>query len=252
MAGASVRSRGLSEQELQAFRDALAAGRRPKVVFTESAGQIAGQLGQVVALTDPAVSDEWVVVKFGRDELPFSPVDLQVAPRGAAARKAAPPPPEPVPARPEPEFLIDKPVVPSARRTASGGATVQSAAMSPPATEPAAAKPAAESPATAPAPRKAARPPKPKGPAGLTVTLAYGDGEWTVAAAQGAKTLARPYVIKPAEALRMVSLVDVPGVQEAVEQIMAVERADAEREADRLRAQLAEVESRLAELRDAG
>ena len=84
------------------------------------------------------------------------------------------------------------------------------------------------------------------------MTLAYGDGEWTVAAAQGAKTLARPYVIKPAEALRMVSLVDVPGVQEAVEQIMAAERADAEREAERLRAQLAEVESRLAELRDAG
>jgi hypothetical protein len=232
----------LSEAELQTFRDALAAGRRPKVVFTESAGQIAGQLGQVVALTDPAVSDEWVVVKFGRDELPFSPVDLQVAPRGAAARKAAPPPPEPAPVRPEPEFVIDKPVVPSARRTGSGGATVQSAAMS---------SPVAESPA--PAPRKAAaRPAKAKGPAGLTVTLAYGDGEWTVAAAQGAKTLARPYVIKPAEALRMVSLVDVPGVQEAVEQIVAAERADAEREAERLRAQLAEVESRLAELRDAG
>jgi hypothetical protein len=236
----------LSEAELQTFRDALAAGRRPKVVFTESAGQIAGQLGQVVALTDPAVSDEWVVVKFGRDELPFSPVDLQVAPRGAAARKAAPPPPEPVPVRPEPEFVIDKPVVPSARRTGSGGATVQSAAMSSPVAE-------SPAPAPAPAPRKAAaRPAKAKGPAGLTVTLAYGDGEWTVAAAQGAKTLARPYVIKPAEALRMVSLVDVPGVQEAVEQIMAAERADAEREADRLRAQLAEVESRLAELRDAG
>lgn len=243
MAGAQVRSRGLSEEELQGFRDALAAGRRPKVVFTDSAGQVAGQLGQVVALTDPAVSDEWVVVKFGRDELPFSPVDLQVAPRGATARKAAPPPPEPVPVRPEPEFVIDKPVVPSARRAASGGATVQSAAMSSPVTE---------SPVAAPAPRKAVRPPKVKGPAGLTVTLAYGDGEWTVAAAQGAKALARPYVIKPAEALRMVSLVDVPGVQEAVEQIVAAERADAEREADRLRAQLAEVESRLAELRDAG
>lgn len=246
MAGARVRSRGLSEEELQAFRDALAAGRRPKVVFTESAGQVVGQLGQVVALTDPAVSDEWVVVKFGRDELPFSPGDLQVAPRGAAARKAAPPPPEPAPVRPEPEFVMDKPVVPSARRADSGGVTVQSAAMSSSAVPSAAVEP------PVPAPRKVAPKPKPKGPAGLTVTLAYGDGEWTVAAAQGAKTLARPYVIKPAEALRMVSLVDVPGVQEAVELIVAAERADAEREADRLRAQLAEVESRLAELRDAG
>jgi len=83
------------------------------------------------------------------------------------------------------------------------------------------------------------------------VTLAYTEGEWTVAAAQGAKTLAKPYVVKPAEALRMVALVDVPGVREAVEQIVAAERAEAEQAAERLRAELAEVESRLAELRDA-
>jgi hypothetical protein len=83
------------------------------------------------------------------------------------------------------------------------------------------------------------------------VTLAYAEGEWTVAAAQGSKTLARPYVVKPAEAMRMVALVDVPGVQEAVEQIVAAEQAEAEEQAERLRAQLAEVESRLAELRDA-
>ena len=104
-----------------------------------------------------------------------------------------------------------------------------------------------------PAPRKAAsRTGKTKAPAGLTVTLAYADGEWTVAAAQGAKALAKPYVIRPAEALRMVSLVDVPGVQEAVEQILAAERAEAEEQAVRLRAELAEIEARLEELRDAG
>jgi hypothetical protein len=184
-----------------------------------------------------------VVVRFGRDELPFSPGDLRVAPRGAAARKVAAPPPEPPPVRPEPEFVIDKPVPPPARRVAPAAASGQAAAVtetSEPAVSP------------VPAPRKAVRPPKAKAPAGLTVTLAYGDGEWTIAAAQGAKTLARPYVVKPAEAMRMVSLVDVPGVQEAVEQIVAAERAEAEQEAQRLRAQLAEVESRLAELRDAG
>ena len=231
----ATRVRGLSEEDLGRFREALAAGRRPKVVFTESAGQIAGQVGQVVSLADPAVSDEWVVVRFGRDELPFSPGDLQVAPRGAAARRSAPvPAPEPVVVPPAPEFVIDKPVPP---RPAP----------------PAAAPPAPPPPApVAPAPRKASRPAKAKAPAGLTVTLAYGDGEWTVAAAQGSKVLAKPYVVKPAEAMRMVSLVDVPGVQEAVEQIVAAERAEAEQEAQRLRAQLAEVESRLAELRDAG
>jgi hypothetical protein len=229
--------RGLGTGDVQAIRDGLAAGRRPRVVFTTSAGQIAGQIGQVTALTDPAESEEWVVVRFGKDELPFAPVDLQVAPKGAVARKAAPATAAPVvPPRPEPEFVIDKPV--PAPRTPP-------AAVSPsPTPDP--------GPVQVPSPRKAVRPAKAKGPAGLTVTLAYADGEWTVAAAQGAKALAKPYVIRPAEALRMVSLIDVPGVREAVEQIMAVERAEAEQQADRLRAELAEIEARLAELGDAG
>ena len=46
----------------------------------------------------------------------------------------------------------------------------------------------------------------------------------------------------------MVALLDVPGVHEAVEGIIAAERADAEARAQRLRAELAEIESRLSEL----
>jgi len=40
----------------------------------------------------------------------------------------------------------------------------------------------------------------------------------------------------------------VAGVQEAVEAIVASERADAQQHAERLRAQLAEIEAKLAEL----
>ncbi|WP_431729665.1 hypothetical protein [Verrucosispora sp. TAA-831] len=230
-----VAGQGLSDDEVRGIREALAAGRKPKVVFTASAGQIAGQLGQVVELTDPAVSDEYVVVRFGRDELPFSPADVAVAPRGAG-RRPAEPKVEPTPVEPpaaEPEFVLDRmpqprPEEPS-RREEPKVETVES-------------KPARR-------PVKAA---KPKGPAGLTVTLAYAEGEWTVAAQQGGKVLAKPYVLKPAEALRMVALVDVPGVHEAVEQILASERSEAERQAEKLRAELAEIEARLAELREAG
>jgi F0F1-type ATP synthase membrane subunit b/b' len=42
----------------------------------------------------------------------------------------------------------------------------------------------------------------------------------------------------------------VPGVKEAVEQLVAAERAEAEQRAEQLRAQLAEVEAHLAELRE--
>ncbi|MDO3685765.1 hypothetical protein [Micromonospora sp. C28ISP2-4] len=223
---------GLSTDEIQGIREALAAGRKPRVVFTEAAGQMAGQLGQVVELTDPAASEEFVVVRFGRDELPFSPADVAIAPKGAGRRPAAEAKPEPEqpPAAPEPAFVLDTPRVPAPRRE----------------------EPKTEQPPAEPKPAKrAVKAAKPKTPPGLTVTLAYAEGEWTVAAQQGTKALARPYVVKPAEALRMVALVDVPGVQEAVEQILAAERAEAEQQAEKLRAELAEIEARLAELREA-
>ncbi|NES13671.1 MULTISPECIES: hypothetical protein [Micromonospora] len=223
---------GLSTDEVQGIREALAAGRKPKVVFTAAAGQMAGQLGQVVELTDPELSEEFVVVRFGRDELPFSPADVAVAPRGAGRKPAEAkpePPAEPQPATAEPEFVLDTPRLPAPRRE----------------------EPRVEQQAEAKPAKRAVKAAKPKGPAGLTVTLAYAEGEWTVAAQQGAKALAKPYVVKPAEALRMVALVDVPGVQEAVEQILAAERAEAEQQAEKLRAELAEIEARLAELREA-
>ncbi|MEU4481768.1 hypothetical protein AB0F68_27445 [Micromonospora sp. NPDC023966] len=221
---------GLSTDEVQGIREALAAGRKPKVVFTAAAGQMAGQLGQVVELTDPEASEEFVVVRFGRDELPFSPTDVAIAPKGAGRRPAEPKPEPPAEEPPaEPEFVLDAPPVPAPRRE-----------------EPRVEQQAEPKPA-----RRAVKAVKPKSPAGLTVTLAYAEGEWTVAAQQGAKALAKPYVVKPAEALRMVALVDVPGVQEAVEQILAAERAEAEQQAEKLRAELAEIEARLAELREA-
>ncbi|GAA3243711.1 hypothetical protein ACFO1B_31430 [Dactylosporangium siamense] len=254
MVAARTAAGGLSTVELEQIRDTLAAGRKPKVVFTEAAGQIAGQLGQVVQLTDPELSEEWVVVRFGRDELPFSPADLKIAPKAAPARRT--------PAVPAPREETSVPA-PSTVEPSTDPAPVDAAA------EPVPAAPPAE-PVTAPAETKEKEPvkesagipapratpakkaaPKPKAPAGLTVTLAYADGEWTVAANQGAKSLAKPYVIKASEALKMVGMLDVPGVHEAVEEIVSAARAEAESQAERLRAELAEIEARLAELREA-
>ena len=76
-------------------------------------------------------------------------------------------------------------------------------------------------------------------PVGRSATIA--DGEWTVAANQGSKSLAKPYVIKAGEALKMVAMLDVPGVHEAVEEIVSAARAEAESQAERLRAELADV-----------
>jgi hypothetical protein len=226
---------GLSTADLDRIRDTLAGGRRPKVVFTASAGQIVGQTGQVVALADPEVTEEWLVVRFGHDELPFSPTDLALPPRGRGTGQ----PPAPAPA---------------ARKETSMPTTSRPApaapAAAPPDQAPAkrAATAATQSTPERPA-KKATRSARGKAPAALTVTLAYLDGEWTVAAHQGSKVLAKPYLVKPAEAIKLVGMVDVPGVQEAVEQVVAAERAEAEQRAEALRAQLAQVEAQLAELR---
>jgi hypothetical protein len=232
---ATTAARGLSRTDLDGIRTTLAAGRKPKVVFTEAAGQIAGQTGQVIELMDPPV-DEWVVVRFGRDELPFSPTDLAIPSRAAAKPKAAPAPPAPpaeVPYEPVRNVPPPRQEATTMPATSTNSSTVEAAVA------PADAKPV----------RKAApRQPKVKPPATLTVTLAYTEGEWMVGAQQGSKALAKPYTIKASEALRMVALLDVPGVHEAVEQIVEAERADAQAHAERLRAELAEIEAHLADL----
>jgi hypothetical protein len=244
MVAARTSAKGLSTVDLEQIRDTLSTGRKPKVMFTESAGQIAGQIGQVTALTDPELSEEWVVVRFGKDELPFSPTDLVIAPKAPAKRATIVPTPREeitVPAAP----ALSTVDVPAGSPAAPPAVEPQPAAAPQPpadAAAPAAAKAAKAAPA-----KKAA---KPKPPAGLTVTLAYAEGEWTVAATQGAKSLARPYVIKANEALKMVGMLDVPGVHEAVEEIVSAARAEAEQQAERLRAELAEIEARLAELRE--
>jgi hypothetical protein len=321
---ARTAQRGLSTLDLEGIRAALAGGRRPKVVFTQAAGQIAGQQGQVVELVDPAVNDDWVVVRFGRDELPFSPADLVMAPKAPrkAVKAVAAPPGDgsaavaavstSVVPSPREESSVPRPAQSTTTKTATAktvagrtaawkAATGGDGGAQPPVAGPqgngrapaarpvgasgnpadpaagapdadavpakagrAKAAPAAEAaggaapgagPGAAGGAAPAARPKparKPKPPATLTVTLSYADGEWTVAAQQGSRSLAKPYLIRAAEALKMVGMLDVPGVHEAVEEIVAAARAQAEAEAERLRAELAEIEERLAELREAG
>jgi len=280
-------TRGLTPTDIGAIREQLSAGRKPRIVFTESAGQIAGQQGHVVALTDPAGSDEWIVVQFGRDELPFAPVDLATPTRGGAAARAAAVPssassgakagpakragrPESEPERPplkltEPPAKLAKSAAKSATPSSNGsrpaasangaaangvsanGASVNGASANGALSSGAPASGRAADPTNGADP-KPAKVAKPKAPASLTVTLSYADREWTVSASLGTRTLAKPYLIKPTEALRMVALVDVPGVHEAVESIIVAERAEAESRAARLRTELAEIETRLAEL----
>jgi hypothetical protein len=236
---------GLSPEDIDRIRAGLGAGRRPKVVFTEAAGQVAGQVGQVVALADPDQADDWLVVRFGRDELPFSPADLSVPPRARPGARAGRPAPKDRPAK-------VRPVAAAPPASPAGSLPPPAGPVAEPRTTGAPPQPDPASPARRPAKRatRAARAATARPPASMTVTLAYQAGEWTVAAHQGSRTLAKPYLVRPADALKMVAMLDVPGVHDAVEQIVTAELAQAQRRAETLRSELAEVEARLAELRE--
>lgn len=277
-------AKGLSAADLETLRAQVESGRRPKVVFTANAGQIAGQAGQVTALDDPAGSDEWITVRFGKDELPFAPGDLQFAPKptkgaaktaaGARRRAAEPAPDLPAP-RSAPSTPATAPTaaapaggsasVPAARSGGERGASVsasrstaapgagaapRSAATSGSESASRSASPAGSVGATAGGPvakvaRKAARG---KGPAELAVTLSWRDGDWSVQAQRGSRVVARPAPVKASDALRMVGMLDAPEVAEVVAEIVEAERSAAQEQAERLRQELAAVEAKLAEL----
>ncbi|MDQ1657942.1 MAG: hypothetical protein QOD41_3025 [Cryptosporangiaceae bacterium] len=229
---------GLSEPELAGLRAAVDAGRKPKVTFTAAAGQIAGRTGQVVRLDDPGASEEWVVVRFGKDELPFAPSDLELPQRKVAVpAKRATAVPAPVPApRAEKVEQIEPPQWTPAAVEAEPS---RPAAKPEPVSSVVPARPAARK-STA---KKSAAPE-------LMVTISCHDGQWSVAAHKGAKALVKSVPVRASEALKMVQLLDAPPVQSVVEEIVEAARIDAEHQAERLREELKRVEAALADLRD--
>ena len=237
--------RGLSVDDIETLRSAVESGRRPKVVFTAAAGQIAGQTGQVTAVGDPADGDEYISVRFGRDKLEFAPTDLQL-PGKAGGRRAKPAAARRAPAEPPTSPSGTGRTGPSPTTTApptSVGAGRGTATA-------AAAKPATDRATTASAapPARSVRRGRGKSPAELSVTLSWQDGDWSVQAHRGSRVVAKPTPVRAADALKMVEMLDTPAVSDAVGEIVAAARDAAAERAEQLRRELAEVEARLAEL----
>ncbi|HIV57697.1 MAG TPA: hypothetical protein H9902_07035 [Candidatus Stackebrandtia faecavium] len=230
----------LSTQDVSALADTLATGKQPKVVFTQEAGQIAGKVGKVVRLEEPAV-DDFVVVRFGNDELPFTAAEVRVPQRGELSPKpkkqvAAASPDTPPPG---PPLLEEKSGTTSTTKTKKASTVTDTA-------DTATKNPAPGKDDAAPAPKK--KPARAKPAAELSVTLAYKAGEWTVAATKGAKVIAKPVPVKASAAVDMVQSLDSPAVAAVVEDIVEQQRKQVAEEAARLREQLAAAEARLAEL----
>jgi hypothetical protein len=86
---ASTTPPALTDDDVAQLRERVAAGEKPRVVVrAASASVAAGTRGSVVRLGDPKDS-EYVVVRLGRDEVPFAPSELGIPGRKAAAPQRA-------------------------------------------------------------------------------------------------------------------------------------------------------------------
>jgi MFS family permease len=88
----------------------------------------------------------------------------------------------------------------------------------------------------------------PKLAARVTVTLAYANGQWIVEVRRGRALLGTRHLVKSAEAMDVLARLDMPAVQRSIESALAADQVEAISQADRMRGQLADVETRLADI----
>jgi hypothetical protein len=209
----------LTDGDVADLRARLTGGDKPRVVVrTASAAVPAGTRGNVVRIGNPS-DGEFIVVRLGRDEVPFAPSELAVGGRGGRPAKVAPPPP--APARPVKKV--------AAKKTVSAPAPAKKAA---PAKRP-----------VAPAKRAAATKRKTLPP--LVVTLRFTDGDWTVEAARGTRRVSKAVAVRPGAVKAFADLVDDSAVREALTETIESCRSVVEERAAALRAELQAAEAAL-------
>lgn len=233
----------LTDDDVADLRSRVAEGEKPRVVVrTASAAVPAGTRGNVVRIGNPS-EGEYIVVRLGRDQVPFAPAELALTSR---SRQPAPPPPAP-------------------RRAAKPDAAKRSTRRERPSREPAKREPAQREPsrretakrepapkarrttkttaATARTPRRATS--KRRSSQTLTVTLRFTDDVWTVEAQRGARRIAKPSVVRPGAVKTFAELVDDADVGAAMSETVASSRAVVEERAQKLRAELQAAEATL-------
>jgi len=197
----------LTDDDVAVLRAKVAAGERPRVVVrAASAAVAAGTRGNVVRLGDPKDS-EYVVVRLGKDEVPFAPSEL-----GLTTRPKTAPPAKPA----------TKPATATTAR-------------------PAPARPTS----TASRSARPSRAGKGKRVPPLVVTLRFRDGGWTVEAMRGARRLAKPAALRPGAVSAFAEHVDDDSVRGALIETVESCRSVVEQRAAGLRAELEAAEAAL-------
>ena len=235
----------LTDADIDSLRARVQAGEKPRVVVRAASAAVpAGTRGNILRIGKRS-EGEYVVVRLGKDEVPFAPAELAMSNRQATNGQAAT---RPAKAAAAPV----KKTAPAAKKApASRTATPPPAAPAKKAAPPRPA-PAAKKAAPAPAPTQAKKTAKrtagtKRTPPPLVVTLRFNDGEWSVEASRGARRLAKPSGVRPGAVKAFADLLDEEIVRDALTETIESCRSVVEERAAALRAELEAAEAALKE-----
>jgi hypothetical protein len=242
---AAQRDTELADEQVVQLRDEVAAGRRPRVRV--SGPQFpTGTVGTVLQVGDPSTDGgDFITVRVKiagvTDELDFSPRELSMVGRGRAAAPAASPAVKRTPSSPRTRRSEGSPVAPAINASGRLGASRSgvSASRRSPSDTPKRGSSGAPARAEAPAgsPRRTALLPA------VTVTIASAGSSWSVTAHRGARVVVKKTPVSPGVVAAVAALLNQPGVEDAVAAVNDTARGEAEARAEKLRAELAEVEA---------
>ena len=256
----------LTDADVKELAFRVKGGDSPRVIVRSASAAVpAGTRGNVIRIGNPS-EGEYIVVRLGRDQVPFAPNELSLSTRGrpasstAAAGKAAP---APAPAK-KTAAASSRPSRTSARSTAKAASKTaksspaKSAKATPvksPQRTSAAAKEAtkaAPSRATTAATkrstsRSSSRRGKGRSPQPLTVTMRFADSRWTIEAQRGSRRLAKAQPLRPGAVSAFAEHVDEEAVRDALVETVESCRAVVEEKAAVLRAELESAEAALRE-----
>jgi len=230
----------LTDADIDSLRARVQAGEKPRVVVRAASAAVpAGTRGNILRIGKRS-EGEYVVVRLGKDEVPFAPAELAMSTRQATNGQASS---RPVKAAPP---AAAKKAAPAAKKAAPARTTTPGAKKAAP-------------PRPAPAAKKATPPAQPakktaKRSAGakrtlppLVVTLRFNDGEWSVEAARGTRRLAKPSGVRPGAVKAFADLLDEEIVRDALIETIESCRSVVEERAAALRAELEAAEAALKE-----
>jgi hypothetical protein len=254
----------LTDADVKELAFRVKGGDSPRVIVRSASAAVpAGTRGNVIRIGNPS-EGEYIVVRLGRDQVPFAPNELSLSNRGRTPATAAAPAKAAPAAAKKTAAASSRPSRTSARSTtkaaskASKSSPGKSAKATPSKTtgtqRTSAAKDAAKAtpsrPTTTGAKRttsRSSRRGKGRSPQPLTVTMRFADSRWTIEAQRGSRRLAKAQPLRPGAVSAFAEHVDEEAVRDALVETVESCRAVVEEKAAVLRAELDAAEAALRE-----